>query len=102
MNSSMQIYWGFPGASDFADYNRDVLNKKILTNTDGSQDAFQETVFLNTGFNYNITDKINGQLNIHNILGWFDEDLNKKNRFIAMGEYRNEAPAVSLAFEYTF
>ncbi|WED20794.1 TonB-dependent receptor plug domain-containing protein [Vibrio sp. JC009] len=102
MNSSLQVFWGFPGASDYARYNLENLQINGRTISDGRQKAFRESVYLNTGLNYQVNDKLKAGLHFYNVLGWLDEDLNKRNRFIQMGQYRNEAAAAALSVRYEF
>ncbi len=102
MNTTLRILWGFPGASDYAQYNANELQETRLTRTDGSQDAFKETAYLNIGYRYNFTDNFKARLDFYNVLGLIDESLNKKNRYNLMGDYRIEAPAAALRLGYTF
>jgi hypothetical protein len=38
----------------------------------------------------------------YNILGWLDEDANKRNQFWRSGQCRDEAPAIALTGRYAF
>lgn len=105
MNTSFQIFWGFPGAEDYAQYNVDNLRAGGIngrTISDGRTNAFGMSAYLHTGLNYLMSEKATVRLNFYNLLGLFDKDLNKRNRYYQMGQFRNEVPAVSLGLELEF
>jgi hypothetical protein len=73
-----------------------------VTYSDGADDAFGESVFVNLGADYKVGENLTVRANAHNVLGWLDEDLNKRNYLFLMGSYRSEAPAFSFSLEWTF
>ena len=78
-------------------------SRRIISyGTEGEDIAFEESIFVNLGLEYQHNEQLRLQLNTHNILGWLDEDLNKRNYMFLMDTYRNEAPSVSLTLEYRF
>ncbi len=95
--SSLRLFWGFKGAEEYAKYNNEVLQRNSLTRTDDERtDAFQGNAFLNVGAVYDMDRRLQLSLHAHNILGWLQHDLNKRNFFGRMGGYRSEAPAISI------
>ena len=93
-------YWGYPGAEDYADYNNDIIQQDNVTRTDGSKKSFASSFFLNSGVQWNATEKCNVQFNAHNILGWIDKDYNKRNYLFLMDTYRLESAAFSVSLQY--
>ena len=95
--SSLRLFWGFKGAEDYAEYNNEVLQRNSLTRTDdGRTDAFEGNAFLNVGTVYDVGRRLQLSLHAHNILGWLQYDVNKRNFFGRMAGYRSEAPAISI------
>lgn len=99
--SSLRAYWDFQGAEDYADYNNEVLMQSSISLSDGSTDAFDPRILLNMGILYE-REKFNFDVQLHNSLGWIDEDYNKQGFYARQAGYRNEAPAVSIGFSYAF
>jgi outer membrane receptor for ferrienterochelin and colicins len=99
---SLRTAWGYQGTRDYADYNREVLNQASLTLTDGRTGAFEGSAFLNLGASCKVPAGAWVRLQFHNVLGWIQRDLNKRNYYARMGGYRDEAPAVSVEVSYTF
>jgi outer membrane receptor protein involved in Fe transport len=100
VNSSARIYWGLPGNKDYANYELDTNN---VPGYDGSNDrSFEESIFLNMGFKYNFSEKTSLSVNGYNILGIFDDDLNKRNYYGSYGDSRSESPAVSFTLSHKF
>ena len=96
-SGSLRVHWGYPGGEDLAEYNRDVLgDNENFPITDGSDKAWQESAFLNFGLQYSYSEHTLVRLDAHNVLGLFDEDLNKRNAFQRTSQYRLEAPALSV------
>jgi hypothetical protein len=42
------------------------------------------------------------RLDLFNILGWFDIDLNKRNYILRTSEWRAEAPAIAVSGRFAF
>ncbi|NQZ58714.1 MAG: TonB-dependent receptor, partial [Lentisphaeraceae bacterium] len=102
LNSSMQIMWAFPGASDYTDYNNNVLDKNNRSRSDGRQNAFNASIYLHSGLSYKQNEQVTWRLQAHNILGWLDKDFNKRNFYARLAGYRDQAAAVSISLEYKF
>ncbi|NQZ58507.1 MAG: TonB-dependent receptor, partial [Lentisphaeraceae bacterium] len=76
-NSSLRVYWGLSGHEDFAQFE---LETKNVPGYDGKNErSFEESIFWNLGFKYKFTEKTTLSVNGYNLLGIFDEDLNKRN-----------------------
>ncbi|NRB39457.1 MAG: TonB-dependent receptor [Pseudomonadales bacterium] len=99
-NGSLRYYWGFQGSQDFRD-------KYIADGATGRVDAdweegYGKQVFLNMGSRYQLSDNTNVQLNLYNVLGWIDKDLNKRHVTDSWGFYRSEAAAFVLSLSMDF
>ena len=103
---SLIYYWGFPGSEDYADFTRsgtfNSYDPSFLTTSDGSKKAFQRSVFANTGFTYQVSERTKFTATAHNLLGWFNDDLNKRNNIRRFGSYREEAPSFTLTMSMKF
>jgi outer membrane receptor for ferrienterochelin and colicins len=99
--TSLRLFWGFDGAEAYARYNNEVLQQLSLTLTDdGRTDAFEGSAFVNLGVAYDVTRRIQINAHAHNVLGWLQHDVNKRNFFGRMGGYRSQAPAISLQLSH--
>ncbi len=100
---SLNILWGFPGSEDFADFNNLQTSPDFgLPLTDGRDDAFAGSYYLNLGTRYDLSDKIRVGADAYNILGLFDKGLNKVNMRFPFSEYREISPSLAITFEYEF
>ncbi len=106
VDGSLQIYWGFPGAHDQTRYNNregtfpDSIGLGLSDS--GYDKAFDGNYYLNLGTEYRFTPHWQARLDLFNILGWFDKDLNKRNYAERVSEYRSEAPSLGLSLRYSF
>ena len=101
-NGSLRLFWGFPGAEDYTAYNNEVLKARNRSQSDGRTDAFGASIFVNLGVSYDRSENMRLGLQLHNVLGWVDKDLNKRNYFARMAGYRSVAAAASLNLSYAF
>jgi len=104
-SGSIRYIWGYPGAEDMADYNRDELGNIPLLpikSPSASNRAFEESVFVNLGLAFRPYKHTTLRLDAFNVLGWFDKDLNKRNRYWGVSQYRNEAASIALTAKYSF
>ncbi|NRB39187.1 MAG: TonB-dependent receptor plug domain-containing protein [Pseudomonadales bacterium] len=106
-DSSLRIYWGFPGAEDLSNYNNDLynedpdgINKFVSLSDPGEDDAFKENIYLNMGAEFRLGQGFKTRLDLHNMLGWADDKYNKRNFLTNNADYRSEAPAISVSFYY--
>lgn len=101
LDGSARIYWGFPGAKDFAQFVTDA--QAPIAIAPGYDDPYGPSVFLNLGLHYKATDHLTVRLDGYNLLGWFDDKLNKRlYGFNSYGDYRVETPALGLSVYYRF
>ena len=96
---SLRIYWHRPGDKDFTNFDnaRFVATGSANRRSDPGFDlAFQESAFLNYALNYRHNNHVTARLDLFNILGWFDKDINKRNFILeGIGTYRAEAAAIA-------
>lgn len=59
-------------------------------------------MFLNYAINYRVNDNITARMDAFNILGWFDDHLNKRNFLLQATTYRAEAAALGLSVRMTY
>jgi len=106
LNSSVRVYWGIPGAEDYASYLRDT------DSADGYDDYpdnykkhyfFTPSVFLNLGMQYDFAKNLTMRIDGHNLLGFFDSELNKTMYGYDYGfDFRSAAPAFTVTLKYDF
>ncbi len=107
-SSSLRVYWGFPGGLDQALHNAQILadtgraNASLGLVDPGNTDPFQANVYWDCGLERRLTKSSAIRLDLYNILGWFDIDLNKRNYILRPSEWRAEAPAVALSGRFEF
>jgi iron complex outermembrane receptor protein len=97
-DASLRIYWGFPGDQDMTEYDNARFAARGEANRvsdEGFLKAFRGAGFLNYALNYEPCDCVTARLDLYNILGWFDRDLNKRNFIFQSTTYRDEAAAVA-------
>jgi iron complex outermembrane receptor protein len=101
-SGSLRIYWDFPGARDLTEYNNYLLastgapSAGLGLSDPGYDKAFGGNYYLDLGLERKIRDRSAVRLDLYNVLGWFDQDLNKRNYLNRLSEYRAEAAAVAL------
>ncbi len=107
-SSSLRVYWGFPGGLDQALHNAQILadtgraNASLGLVDPGNTDPFQANVYWDCGLERRLTKSSAIRLDLYNILGWFEIDLNKRNYILRPSEWRAEAPAVALSGRFEF
>ncbi len=120
LDASLRVFWKYTGAEDWARYS--TYLKEINPNEDqdvdgdgkpdtrpstaivdqGYDEPFGESVFLNLGANYKLSDNTKADLHFYNLMGLFDGTYNKRLYLINVANYREEAPAVALTLTHTF
>lgn len=75
LDSSVIVYWGYPGGKDYADYQYSVNASRYKP---GFTRSFRPSVFWNLGLMCNITDNKTLRIDGYNLLGLLDRDLNKR------------------------
>lgn len=103
-DTSLRVYWGFPGGEDLTEYNNSLPtpNAGIGLSDPGYDEAFEANVYLNAGLECRPWQRAAIRLDLYNLLGWFDEDLNKRNYINRISEYRSEAAAIGLTMRVDF
>ena len=102
INSSLRVYWGFPGAKDQSDHNQVILatdgaaESGLALADPGNEKPFGVNVYLNLGAERRLNDNFLARVDLYNVLGWFDPILNKRNYIFRGSEYRVLAPSVGL------
>jgi hypothetical protein len=99
LSTSLRVYWGFPGARDLAMYNETLATPSgsIAQADPGYDKAFEASVFLDFGYQRRLTDHLSWRVDLYNVLGWVDIDLNKRNYINRVADYRSEAAAVGVS-----
>lgn len=105
-DASLRIYWGRPGDEDFNTFENARYAARGEDNraTDpGFRDSYLASFFLNYALNYRYNEHMTARLDLYNILGWFDKDLNKRNFILeGIGTYRDEAAAVAATVRFKY
>ncbi len=100
-SASFRAYWGYPGSVDFADYNEEVLGSDLsFALYDNSKHAFKNSFRFNLGIEYRPSRRLSIALHGYNLLGTFDNDLNKRNTYSATGQYRQEPVSAVVSVTY--
>jgi outer membrane receptor protein involved in Fe transport len=105
VSSSLRAYWGFPGAEDLADYNETLApnySGSIAQADPGYEKAWGPNLYLDFGYQQRWTEHISWRVDLYNVLGWCDIDLNKRNYINRLDTYRPEAAAVGLSGTVSF
>ena len=105
-NNSLRIFWGIPGSIDMSNYNKSLAHsgnsKYKLPYYQYNNDAAKESIYFNTSLRYQANENLNIGFYAYNLLGLFNEDLNKRNHFLRTSHYRDVAPSVSFMVNYKF
>lgn len=101
--SSLRAFTGLDGSEAMADYNLIENNNSVssLPRTDGSGQAYEDRLFWDAGVRYSLESAEVG-LHAYNMLGWLDNDWNRRNAFGRSDQYRTEAPAFALSLTIDF
>ncbi len=104
-DTSLRVYWAFPGDSDLTDFDNarlEAIGSDNRLSDPGFREAFRANVFLNYAINYKANEHMTARLDFFNILGWIDRDLNKRNFIFQPTTYRSEAAAVAVSARLTY
>ncbi len=106
LDTSLRIYWGFPGLKDYERYQPWTSSSTARTVERGWQRTFRGSYFLDLGLQYKYSKNLEIGLTGYNLLGIFNPDFNKRNYIETGGavgsDFRSHAPAVGLSLTYTF
>lgn len=110
--SSLRVFWGLQGGIDMANYNKEnfsaVTANPYIPNYsyyklpvyDNNTKAFGANAYLNMSLQYKFNRKATVYLHGYNLLGLFNEDINKRNYFQTTSNFFDEAPAVAVSLNY--
>jgi outer membrane receptor for ferrienterochelin and colicins len=102
VNGSARIYWGVPGAEDYAEYLTTVgsnTEKADLHNYEADGPAY----FINLGAEYQYSKNLTLRLDGTNLMGFFDEKYNKRlYTQDTFNDYRCTAPSFIGTLTYKF
>jgi iron complex outermembrane receptor protein len=106
LNSSLRVYWGFPGLKDINKYwagNSDptMPTPDFPSLKPGYNEPFEGSYFLDLGLQYKASKDLLIGVTGYNLLGLFDKNLNKRN-FLGASDFRDEAVAIGVSVEYKF
>ncbi|MCP5246117.1 MAG: TonB-dependent receptor plug domain-containing protein [Burkholderiales bacterium] len=91
-DTTLRAFWGYDGSKDFR--NKLVADGRDIITADWKK-PFKEQIYLNFALQHNVTRSTRLSLNFYNVLGWFDQDLNKRLFREPTGGYRLEAATVA-------
>jgi hypothetical protein len=96
------LYWGFPGSEDYARY--EPTTNPIPNSDPGYDQAFGPNLYLDYGLEYKVSRNSTVNLNLYNIMGWFNPTLNKRNFILGeqKANYRSEAASIGVAYRAKF
>lgn len=109
LSGDLRVFWGYAG-SEYTTQNTNDINDGLApgpfsttaVSDRGYTDSFQEAAFLDLGLQYQVSRQGALSLNAYNVLGWFDEQYNKRMYLINVSNYRTEAPAAALTYRHAF
>jgi outer membrane receptor for ferrienterochelin and colicins len=99
LDGSLIVYWDSPGGEDYANWVRSWGGNYDPR----ARDAFYNNWYLNLGLQYQCSKTLSMRLDAYNVLGVFDEGLNKRREgmnWSAPAEVRYQAPALGLQLVY--
>lgn len=103
-SGSLRVYWGFPGDEDLANFNNTLTPpvNQLPVADPGFTKAFRGSYFLDFGLERRFAcDRGVARLDLYNVLGWIDRDLNKRN-MLRRASWRDEAAALGLSVRWEF
>jgi hypothetical protein len=111
LSSSLVHYWGFPGIEDFSRWVTANAGAALPGTTyrrygvyDGSNTrTSQGNTYWNLGVKWQVRPQLGVAIDGHNVLGFFDEKINKRD-FIAAnaGGYQIDPATVGVRVDYAF
>jgi iron complex outermembrane receptor protein len=102
VNTSARMYWGAPGAEDYAEYLNTVgsnTEKADMSDYKANKAAY----FINLGAEYKYSKNLTLRLDGTNLMGFIDEDYNKRMYTQdTFNDYRCTAPSFIASLTYLF
>lgn len=112
IDTSLRVFWKFNGAKEWGEYNNEQANLaqeqsakldfEKLSSKFGYDKMSGTSAYWDIGYRQSFSKSLLIHLNLHNVLGWFNKDLNKRNMLKRTADYRILAPAISLSVAYEF
>jgi len=103
LDGSLRIYWGFPGLESYNEYNPGTMGQGSTPAIEpGWEKGYRGNYYLNMGLQCQPSKRLTLRLDGYYLLGIFDRDLNKRNYYTSLGDYRSHAPAIALWVIYQF
>jgi len=97
VDGSVRTYWGWPGFVDYMEWQEQFGWPRA------DRDQFKASFFLNLGAEYEWSEDCLLRLDGHDLLGFFDEDVNNRlYGFDPNGDSRSTAPSYSVTLQYRF
>ncbi len=101
VDGNARIYWGFPGARDYARYLTE--NDVFITRDSGYDTPYGPSIFVNLGVQYTPAENLLMRIDGYNLLGLIDDKYNKTlYGFDDFGDYRSAAWALGFTLSYKF
>ena len=104
LDSSANVYWGYPGGEDYAEYKNDTSSLHDVYKP-GFSKSFRPSIFVNLGVEHKISKNKTLRVDGYNLLGFIDHDLNKRRVGFNTdypAQYRCHAPAVGISYQHKF
>jgi outer membrane receptor protein involved in Fe transport len=101
LDGSLRIYWGFPGLESYNEYSPGGTTDNPGV-SEGWEKGYRGNYYLDLGLQYEPSKNLTLRLDGYNLLGLFDEDLNKRNYYTSWGDYRCDPVAAALSMTYKF
>jgi len=100
---SLLLMLSLPGLESYNEYMPGTMGSGSTPAIEpGWEKGYRGNYYLNLGLQYqprkNLTLRVDG----YNLLGIFDSDLNKRNYYTSLGDYRSHAAAVAVWVIYQF
>ena len=96
--TNIDYIWSLQGSEELAEYYNANPQLTFPLSTDGSTERFGAAVYVNAGAKYKLKEKLQLRLDIHNIAGLFDENLNKQD--LNVTDFVIQPTYVSFGFTY--
>jgi iron complex outermembrane receptor protein len=108
IDSSLRVYWGFPGMQDFDKYfpytYSGAASQDAQVIESGWERAYRGSYYWDLGLRYKPNNNLTIGVTGYYLLGIFNKDLNKRNyiEVVGNGDFRDHSPAVGVYVEYKF
>jgi len=111
-STSLRVFWDYPGVNASSSLANDAYEQReddeflqleeIAVTDDSYNEPSKTSAFLNLGTQYNLLENCTLRFDAHNVLGWFEQSLNKRLYYVNVNSYRVEAPSFSIGMDYSF